>query len=43
MVGDFEVHSSYDDEQAQEIILNVYVDSYKMGDYYLSSLIKNKL
>lgn len=33
MVEDFEVHSSYDDGQAQEIILNVYVDSYKNGSY----------
>lgn len=33
MVEDFEVHSSYDDEQAQEIILNVYVESYKNGSY----------
>lgn len=32
-VEDFEVHSPYDNEQAQEIILDVYVDSYKMGDY----------
>lgn len=42
-VENFEVHSPYDDGQAQEIILNVYVDSYKMGDYYLSSPTKNKL
>lgn len=33
MVEDFEVYSPYDDEQAQEIILNVYVDSYKNGSY----------
>lgn len=32
-VENFEVHSPYDNEQAQEIILDVYVDSYKMGDY----------
>lgn len=32
-VSDFEVHSSYDDGQAQEIILDVYVDSYKNGSY----------
>lgn len=31
-VEDFEVHSPYDDGQEQEIILNVYVDSYKLGD-----------
>lgn len=42
-VENFEVHSPYDDGQAQEIILNVYVDSYKMGNYYLSDPIKNKL
>lgn len=33
MVEDFEVHSSYNDGQAQEIILDVYVDSYKNGSY----------
>ena len=33
MVENFEVHSPYDDEQAQEIILDVYVDSYKNGSY----------
>lgn len=27
-VTDFEVHSPYDDGQAQEIILNVYVNDY---------------
>lgn len=32
-VENFEVHSSYEGGQAQEIILDVYVDSYKMGDY----------
>lgn len=32
-VTDFEVHSPYDDGQAQEIILNVYVNSYdKFGE-----------
>lgn len=32
-VADFEVHSPYDDGQAQEIILNVYVNSYdKFGE-----------
>lgn len=40
MVENFEVHSSYEDGQAQEIILDVYVDSYKMGNYYLSDPIK---
>lgn len=30
-VENFEVHSPYEDEQAQEIILDVYVDSYKNG------------
>lgn len=33
MVENFEVHSSYEDGQAQEIILDVYVDSYKNGSY----------
>ena len=32
-VENFEVHSPYDDGQAQEIILDVYVDSYKNGSY----------
>ena len=27
--GDFEVHSAYDDGQAQEIIMNVYVNDYE--------------
>lgn len=32
-VSDFEVHSPYDDGQAQEIILNVYVNSFdKFGE-----------
>ena len=26
--GDFEVHSPYDDGQAQEIIMNVYINDY---------------
>ncbi len=31
--NDFELHSAYDDGQAQEIILNVYVNSYdKFGE-----------
>lgn len=30
---DFEIHSAYDDGQAQEIILNVYVNGYdKFGE-----------
>ena len=31
-VENFEVHSPYDDGQAQEIILNVFVDSYSEVD-----------
>ena len=30
-VENFEVHSPYDDGQAQEIILNAYVDEYTLG------------
>lgn len=29
---DFEIHSAYDDGQAQEIILNVYVNDYDTFD-----------
>lgn len=30
--NDFEIHSPYDDGQAQELIMNVYIDSYEIGD-----------
>ena len=32
MVDEFEVHSPYEDGQAQEIILNAYIDSYELGE-----------
>lgn len=32
MCADIEVHSPYDDGQAQEIIMNVYVDEFTPGD-----------
>ena len=32
LCNNFEIHSPYDDEQAQELIMNVYIDSYEIGE-----------
>lgn len=32
LCNNFEIHSPYNDGQAQELIMNVYIDEYQQGD-----------